>query len=122
MKSLFPLPLCCVAVAASAAGLKHPEQFAREWDRTVEEAKQTVVASTLSGQTTHRPKFTEVQPVFFGPGQQSISPPAQPGPRYDAPGLRRHRQLPHDRPAGAMPWEYKSETNWLVPLAPGNGR
>ncbi len=117
MKRLF-LPVCFAAVAVSAAELKHPAEIARDWDRIVEEAKQSVVSSTLSGQTTNTPKLSEAPPVFFYPAQPSTLSPAQPGPRYDAPGHQRHRQLPHDRPAGAKPWDYKGETYWLVPLTP----
>jgi hypothetical protein len=118
MKRLF-LPVCCAAVAASAAELKHPAEIARAWDRTVEEAKQPVVSSTLSGQTITPPKLAEAPPVFFSTTQPPALSPAQPGPRYDAPGLPRQRKLPHDRPAGAKPWEYRGETYWLIPLAPG---
>jgi hypothetical protein len=115
MKRLL-LPVCCAVVAASAAELKHPSEVAREWDRTVEEAKQTVVTSTLSDQTSNTPKLTEAPPAFFGFGPSSVRPPTQPGPRYDAPG--RQRKLTQDRPPGAMPWEYRGETYWLVPLSP----
>lgn len=117
MKRLL-IPACFAAVAASAVELRNPAEVSREWNRTVEEAQQSVVSSTLAGQTSFTPKFSESPPVFFGPDHPAARPPIQPGPRYDAPGYQRHRKLPHDRPAGAMPWEYKGQTYWLVPLAP----
>lgn len=122
MKRLF-LPLCCAAVAASAVELKSPAEVALEWNQTVEQAREAAHASdNLIGHSTAlTPKRTESpRPVISfppPPGTDRI-----PGPRYDAPSHRRSKKIPHDRPPGALPWEYNGQTYWLVPLAPGNER
>ncbi len=122
MQRLFLL-VCCAAVAASAVELKSPAEVALEWNKTVEQAREAAQASdNLIGHSTAfvpKPSDSPLPVISFPPPPGTDS---MPGPRYDAPSHRRTKKIPHDRPPGAMPWEYNGQTYWLVPLAPHGER
>ncbi len=121
MKHLL-LPIYCAAAAASAVELKSPAEVALEWNKTVEQARETAKASDnlIGHSTVFIPKPSESPSPVISPTLPGTD--SMPGPRYDAPSYHRSNRMPHDRPPGAMPLEYNGQTYWLVPLAPGNER
>ena len=120
-----PLLLASLAVTASAAvsDLKDSDAVAQEW------RENTIVASapltwdlSLRAQAAS-PAPPPTWPVYISdcwPAPKSNPPRREP--LYDAPGYQVPRNLPNDRPRGAIPWNYGGQVYWIVHLNPPAGK
>lgn len=113
------LLLCLAASTALAAALKDPAVVAREWKMEVERSRPPAVQPTLAGQSDAL-TTTPLGRIFSLDSGKPTSPPLPPassiGPLYDAPNRPSPRRLPPEVPDNALPWLYRGQEYWLVPL------
>ena len=124
MKTPLLLLSLAIASASALAAPKSPDLVAHEWNQSVERSRQALtLAKDLAGQSDAL-TTTPLERIF----SKEILPPTPPisprprEPLLDAPGYRIPKDLPNERPRGAVPWEYNGQTYWLVPLAPPAGK
>jgi hypothetical protein len=123
MKTAHLLASFAVAVTASAADLKDPATVAKEWSDHVAQFQRSTAgdlglsnqAVMLSPDRVHRAAgdFSAV-PRFRG-AAMNVAPTLR---LYDAPITKAPKNLPNNRPRGAVPWEYNGEVHWRVPSSP----
>ncbi|MDB6164881.1 MAG: hypothetical protein JWQ83_21 [Lacunisphaera sp.] len=111
----------CLAVAASAAAadLKDPSQVTADWNKTIGDARQPVLAAGPLGLTAGGPGV-----ITFDPGLARPPPRRRlngdvlevpPGPGNDS---RMLKAVPGEMPPlGAKPWYYRGQKFWIVPIA-----
>jgi hypothetical protein len=114
---------CLVATTVLAADLKDPATVAREWNDTIQQPLPSPVSPTLSGQVAALAPPAPQAPLTFDveqrpapPSRRSDIPRLHPGPRYDLPSRPPIRRQPPEIPESAIPWLYRDQTYWLVPL------
>jgi hypothetical protein len=124
MKIPHLLASLALSTTASAAELKDPGQVAADWNRTMDEARQPVLAPGQLG----------LGPAPAGP--LDLTPPAvsrPPRPRRNGdvieippdlrmdPGILKIIPGAETPPRGAKPWYYRGQKFWLIPLTrPGD--
>jgi hypothetical protein len=120
MKTPLLLTGLLIVTSAVVAGPKDPEVVAQEWNQSVEQSRQPLISSqNLVGQ------INDLNSVKRAIDAENSTPRISPKPReplIDAPSYRIPKNLPNERPRGAVPWEYNGQTYWLVPLAPPAGK
>jgi hypothetical protein len=121
MKTPCLLASLTVAATASAADLKDSPAVAREWNANAY-VDHTPFTRDLSLRAQATPPPLPTWPVFVSDCWPSAKLPAEmpqrSEPLYDAPSYRVPRNLPNDRPRGAIPWNYDGQVYWVVPLTP----
>jgi len=115
-----------VAATASAAEAKDPTAVANEWNENTYVGNAPLTADlSLRRQMESPPPFA-TWPVFISNCWPAARPPAEmpqrSEPLIDAPSYRVPKNLPNDRPRGAIPWNYDGQVYWLVPLTPPAGK
>jgi hypothetical protein len=111
------------ALAAVGAELKDPAAVARDWNHTVAQIRPPLApdSQSLAGQSDLL-TTTPLERIFQVEGNAPpLSAPRAGGtklPLLDAPNYHIPRNLPNNRPKGAIPWEFNGEVYWLVPLTP----
>jgi hypothetical protein len=125
MKTPCLLASLAVAATTSAADPKDPTAVAQEWKENTAVA-QGPLTSDLGLRAQAAPPPVPTWPVFVSDCWPAAKPPAEMPRRserlYDAPGYRVPKNLPNDRPRGAIPWNYDGQVYWLIPLTPPAGK
>jgi hypothetical protein len=113
------LTACLAVTAAVAADLKDPAAVAQDWAQVVTQARGPFLPTTLAAQSkVPALKGPEAARSFKDPVLPAApeSPRLHPGPLYDAPSRPRVRRAPPEIPDSAIPWLYRDQTYWVVPL------
>lgn len=126
MKTPCLLASLAVAATASAADPKDSAIVAREWKDNTAVAQGPLTSDLGLRAQSIRPPALPTWPVFTSDCWPAAKPPAEmprrTEPLYDAPSHRVPKNLPNDRPRGAIQWNYDGQVYWVVPLTPPAGK
>lgn len=107
------------ATVAAAPGLRSPAEVAAEWKLFANDRPPSLVPPRLADAV--RSAAPAPLAMLARDATAPVPPTSRqygrwPGALYDAPSRHRVRRLPPEIPEDAIPWLYRDQTYWLVPL------